>query len=169
MIYLIHGRGAHNAPYQIQQPRIKGEVIMSKKTTKAVEVITAKTDAVAWVTENGFPKADSKVFTEDKVLKKFYKKLDTEVLEAWSAELGAEYKACPDNDSIHRMRVAMSILYTFFPKETKSKPKSKYADYSLEQLVELALENGVVVEDTDDMRIMRMRLIMGLRANKVIE
>ena len=141
-----------------------------KKTTESVvATITAKdkVDAVAWVAENGFPTVGT--FTEDKAIKKFYKQLPTEVLEDWANQLGAEYKACEENDSIHRMRVAMAILYTHFPKESKAKPKSKYAGYTLEQLVDMALEHSVAVEMTDDTRILRMRLIMGLRASKVIE
>lgn len=141
---------------------------MAKKTVKTTNTkLGAKVDAIAYVEEQGYPGVDT--FENDKCLKKFYKQLPTSVLEDWSRTLGATYKPCEDNESIHRMRVAMSILYTFYPKETKAKPKSKYADYTLEQLVDLALENDVAVEDTTDMRIMRMRLIMGLRANKVIE
>lgn len=126
-----------------------------------------KVDACAYVAENGYPEATA--FTEQKELQKFYKKLPTDILEDWSSKLGAEYKPCEDNESIHRMRVAMSILYTLFPKESKGKAKSKYAKYTLEDLVNLAVENDVAVEITDDERILRMRLIMGLRANKVIE
>lgn len=140
---------------------------MAKSKKVNMEKLGNKVDAPAYVAEHGYPTVG--LFEEDKALKKFYKQLPTEVLEDWCAKEGLEYNACPDNESIHRMRVAMAILYLHFPKETKAKKKSKYADYTLEQLVELALDNGVVVEDTDDMRIMRMRLIMALRAHKVIE
>ena len=129
--------------------------------------ITGKVVATDWVAENGYPAVGT--FTDKKVLQKFYKQLPTEVLEDWCAKEGLEYKPCTDNDSIHRMRVAMAILYLHFPKETKAKPKSKYADYTLEQLVDMALEHSVAVEMTDDTRILRMRLIMGLRASKVID
>lgn len=135
---------------------------MAKKIVNMVKV-----DPVSYVEEYGFPKA-TQVWDDKKGLQKFYKKLDTTALEKWAIELGATYNPCEDNEAIHRMRVAMSILYHYFPKETKAKPESPYKKYTTEQLVDLALEHDVAVESTDDMRILRMRLIMGLRANKVI-
>lgn len=173
MIYFIYGRehttlGGSQGP---EYTEYKGEVNnMAKKkqnTEVVVQKVVGKVKATEYIAEYGYPVLGA--FEEDKALKKFYKQLPTEVLEDWSSKLGATYKECPDNDSIHRMRVAMSILYTYFPKETKGKAKSKYSSYTLEDLVNLALDNSVAVEDTDDMKIMRMRLIMGLRANKVIE
>ena len=62
----------------------------------------------------------------------------------------------------------MAILYKHFPRQTAPKKESKYAQYSLEDLVTLASEHDVVVELCDDERILRMRLIMSLRACKVI-
>lgn len=139
---------------------------MAKKTTKST-VIEGKVDAVEYVGKNGFPKVGS--FADKKTLQKFYKQLDTEILEAWAESEKAEYKPYPENEAIHRMRVAMAILYIHFPKETKAKPESPYKKYTTEQLVDMALKHDVAIETTDDMRILRMRLIMGLRANKVIE
>lgn len=140
---------------------------MTKKNEK-VETITAKTNAIDYVAKNGYPEVGS--FTEQKVLQKFYKQLETATLEDWASIEGLEFKACPEQPMIHRMRVAMSILYKHFPKEpSKSKKESKYTKYSLEDLVNLAVENEVAVEPTDDDRIMRMRLIMALRVAKVVE
>lgn len=107
-------------------------------------------------------------FESKKALQKFYKQLDTEVIEAWGESLGVTFKA-DDNASIHRMRAAMSILYSFYPKEPAKKKESKYAKYSLEDLVTLAMDNDVVVEPTEDARIMRMRSIMALRDAGIIE
>ena len=133
---------------------------MSKK------VNMGKVDAVEFVAKNGYPKVGT--FAEKKELQKFCKKLDTATLEDWATKEGATFTPCADNEAIHRMRVAMAILYLHFPKETKSKPESPYKQYTTEQLVDMALEHDVAVETTDDMRILRMRLIMGLRANKVL-
>lgn len=137
------------------------------KNVKDGKVI-GKVDAMAYIEEfGGYPEVG--VFVEKKDLQKFYKQLDTDMLMDWCEVEGLEYNPCEDNESIHRMRVAMAILYKHFPKQTKAKAKSKYAQYTMENLVDMALDNGVAVEDTDDERIMRMRLIMGLRANKIID
>lgn len=130
--------------------------------------IIGKVDAMAYIEEfGGYPEVG--VFGDKKDLQKFYKQLDTAMLEDWCEVEGLEYKPCEDNESIHRMRVAMAILYKHYPKQTKAKAKSKYAQYTLEDLVNLAVDNSVAVEETDDERILRMRLIMSLRANKVID
>jgi hypothetical protein len=65
------------------------------------------------------------------------------------------------------MRAAMAIKAVHFP-ETKQgngrKKKSKYAEYSTEELVKIALENDVPVRDAKgDPRIERMYVIMALR------
>ena len=107
-------------------------------------------------------------FGGKKALQKFYKQLSTEQLQAWIDLEGLEYKK-DDNEAITRMRMCMSILYKHFPR-TPSKPKkeSPYKKYSTEDLVSMAVDNKVPVEETDDMRILRMRLIMNLRAAKVL-
>ncbi|MGL5191223.1 MAG: hypothetical protein ACRC7S_16410 [Cetobacterium sp.] len=130
--------------------------------------VVGKVDAMEYITEfGGYPEVGT--FTDKKDLQRFYKQLDTDMLEDWCEIEGLTYKACTDNESIHRMRVAMAILYKHFPKQTKAKATSKYAKYTLEDLVDMALQANVAVEDTDDERIMRMRLIMNLRVNGVIE
>lgn len=138
---------------------------MSKKVTQ----IIGKVDAMQWVEDNGYPEVG--MFAEQKVLQKFYKQLDTETLIDWCAIEGLEYKECPDSEPIQRMRICMAILYKHFPKapSTTTKKKSKYADYTTEDLVAMAVEKDVPVEVTEDMRIMRMRCIMALRASKVID
>jgi hypothetical protein len=136
------------------------------KNAKKVSQIVGKVDAVAHVAKNGYPEVGQ--FIDEKSLQKFYKQLDTKSLEDWAALEGLTYKACPDSEPIHRMRVAMAILYKHFPKDTTSKPESPYKKYTLEQLVSLAVEHEVPVEPTDDDRILRMRTIMALRAHKVI-
>lgn len=127
-----------------------------------------KVDAVKFVEDNGYPEVGH--FTDKKDLQKFYKQLDTATLEDWCAVEGIEYTPCEDSEPIHRMRVCMAILYLHFPKaETSSKKKSKYADYTTEALIQMAVDNDIAVEVTDDMRIMRMRTIMNLRAANIIE
>lgn len=143
---------------------------MAKKNVKVSKdtKIVGKVDAVKYVTEIGFPEVGQ--FSEQKDLQKFYKQLDIEVIEEWIGIEGIEFKGC-DSEQIHRMRACMAILYKHFPKEpsAKAKSKSKYADYTLEQLVSMAVDNDVAVEPTDDERILRMRVIMSLRASKIID
>jgi hypothetical protein len=132
------------------------------------KVISGKVDAKAWVEKNnGYPEVGS--FIDQKSLQKFYKQLDTAALEDWASVEGLEYKECKDSEPIHRMRVAMAILYKHFPKDTKSKPESPYKKYTTEQLAQMAVDNGVAIEVTDDDRILRMRLIMALRVAGIIE
>lgn len=132
--------------------------------SKKVNTIAGKVVAIDWIAENGgYPEVGQ--FADKKSLQRFYKQLDTAVLEDWASVEGLEYKACPDSEPIHRMRVAMSILYKHFPKETKgSKSKSKYSEYTTEYLIQLALDKEVPVEVTSNDSIMRMRVIMALRA-----
>lgn len=115
---------------------------------------------------NGYPEVGT--FTDQKDLQKFYKHLTDEQLSEWIDVEGLEYKPA-DSQPINRMRMAMAVLYKHFPKAPSSKKKSKYADYSDEQLIGLLLEHDVPCEVTEDERIMRMRAIMALRAHKIIE
>lgn len=119
-----------------------------------------------FVVENGYP--EKGYFEDKKDLQKFYKYLSDEQLLEWVELEGLEFKAT-DSESINRMRMAMAILYHWFPKAPASKKKSKYADYTNEMLLEMAIQNDVVFEVCDDERILRMRAIMALRAAKVIE
>jgi len=102
-------------------------------------------------------------FTDPKDLKKFYRKLTNAQLLEWIELEGLTYK--PSNhEAINRMRMAMAILYKHFPKpEAKGKKNSKYADLTTEQLIEMASEAEVEYKDSDDLRILRMRVIMALR------
>ena len=126
-----------------------------------------KVDAVKVIEENGYPEVG--YFTEKKDLQKFYKQLDDSVLEDWISIEGLEFKPCEDSEPINRMRMCMAILYKHFPKEhSEGKKKSKYAQYTTESLIQMAIDNDVAVEPTDDMKIMRMRTIMALRTAKLI-
>jgi hypothetical protein len=109
-------------------------------------------------------------FSEEKEIRKFYKQLTDEQLQEWCDLEGVEYKPC-DHQSIQRMRMCMAITAKHFPKEqSTSKKKSKYADFTLDQLVQMAIDNDVEVKDhRGDDRILRMYLIMALRDAGVIE
>lgn len=120
-----------------------------------------KVDAVSVIEKDGYPEVGT--FATKKDLQKFYKQLDTTVLEDWCNLEGLEFKACDDSEPIHRMRVAMAILYKHFPKESSAKAESPYKKFSTEELVSMAIDNSVAVEVTEDMRILRMRTIMALR------
>lgn len=132
----------------------------------AKKVTINKVYVEKFVAEHGYPEVGH--FADQKDLQKFYKHLSDEQLAEWIELEGLEYKA-NDSQPINRMRMAMAILYKHYPKAPSAKKKSKYADYSDEQLMTLLLEHDVPCEVTDDERIMRMRAIMALRAHKVIE
>lgn len=114
-----------------------------------------------FVQEQGYPEVGHFAVKED--LQKFYKHLTDEQLQEWVELEGLEYKPS-DSQPINRMRMAMAVLYKHFPKAPAKKKTSKYSKYSLEDLIQLALEHSVPVEPTEDERIMRMRTIMALRA-----
>lgn len=124
-------------------------------------------DSVAkFITENGYPELGH--FTDQKDLQKFYKHLTDEQLLEWVELEGLEFKPA-DSAPINRMRMAMSILYKHFPKAPSAKKKSKYADYTNEMLLQLAMDNDIIFEVCEDERILRMRAIMALRVAEIIE
>jgi hypothetical protein len=139
---------------------------MSKSGKKVV--IKGKVDAQEWISKNnGYPEVGT--FSEQKDLQKFYKQLDDEQIFEWVTTEGLEFKPC-DNQMINRMRMAMAILYKHFPKEAPAKKEeSPYKKYDTETLIQMCIDNSVCIEVTEDMRIMRMRAIMSLRAAKIIE
>jgi hypothetical protein len=133
---------------------------MAKKTTineKYVQEFVAK---------QGYPEVGT--YTEQKDLQKFYKHCTDDQLTEWVELEGLEYNPS-ESVPIDRMRKCMAILYKHFPKAPSTKKKSKYADYTNEALLQLAIDNDVVFEMTEDERILRMRAIMALRAASVIE
>ena len=139
---------------------------MARTTDKGTVVkLVGKVDAAKYVKEKGYPEVGQ--FADTKSLQKFYKQLSMENLKGWVELEGLTVKPT-DSEPIYRMRLAMAILYKHFPKETSSKPESPYKQYTLEQLVTMAIDNNVPVEATDDDRILRMRTIMALRAHKVL-
>ena len=114
----------------------------------------------------GFPEVGD--FTDKKDLQTFYKHLTDEQLAEWVETEGLEFTPV-ESAPINRMRMAMSVLYLHFPKPASTKKKSKYADFSLEDLLTLAIDKDVIFEQTDDERILRMRAIMALRVAGHIE
>lgn len=119
-----------------------------------------------FVEEQGYPEVGH--FEDKKDLQKFYKHVSDEQLAEWVELEGVEFNPS-ESEPINRMRMCMAILYKHFPKAPSAKKESKYAKYSLEDLMQMAMENDVVFEDTDDERILRMRAIMALRAAKVLD
>jgi len=108
-------------------------------------------------------------FAEQKDLKKHIKGLTDEQLQEWTGLEGLEFKPS-EHASINRMRMAMAINELHFPSEPKAKKAdSPYKKYTTEQLIEMAVDNNIPVEPTDDMKIMRMRTIMMLRAHGLVE
>jgi len=105
-------------------------------------------------------------FKDVKAMKRYIKKLTDEQLFEWCELEGVTWKHC-DHPAINRMRAAMAIKSLHFPEtapKKSSKKKSKYADYTTEQLVQMALENDVAVRDAKgDPRIERMYVIVALR------
>src|SRR5690606_27704197 len=133
----------------------EGEILMKKINATTVQ---------EHVKEHGYPEVG--FFEEKKDLQKFYKHLTDEQLAEWIELEGLGFNPS-DSQPINRMRMAMAVLYDWFPKEPSKKKESKYAKCSLEDLVGMAVEHDVPVEPTDDERIMRMRTIMALRAAKI--
>lgn len=111
-------------------------------------------------------------FKDEKAIKKYIKGLSDSSLEEWCNLEGVEWKHS-DHQSINRMRMAMAIKALHFKPATASKgkkSKSKYASYSTEDLVSMALENDIEVpDDKGDMRICRMYTIMALRKAGLID
>jgi hypothetical protein len=106
-------------------------------------------------------------FKDEKAMKKYVKGLSDDELAEWCELEGAEY-ASNSHQAINRMRMAMAIKGIHFPdtvaKKGSSKKKSKYSDYSTEDLVQMAIDNDVEVrDDKGDMRILRMYTIMALK------
>lgn len=129
---------------------------MAKKNSKVQEVV------VNQYPEKGF-------FADEKALKKYVKGLTDDQILEWVELEGLtvkDYNSAP----INRMRRIMAIKELHFPTERVStKKESPYKKYSTEELVQMAIDNSVLFEPCDDERILRMRAIMALRANKVIE
>lgn len=133
----------------------------------AKKIVINKDYVQGVIAKDGYPEVGT--YKEQKDLQKFYKHCTMEQLIEWVELEGLEVKPT-DSEPIMRMRLCMAVLYAHFPKEpTKGKKKSKYSDYDLDALVSMAIENDVAYEPCEDERIHRMRVIMALRANKVIE
>jgi hypothetical protein len=104
-------------------------------------------------------------FKEEKYLKRFYKQLDDTQLDEWVALEGLSYKSC-EHESINRMRKCMAILELHFPKKPKvnTKSKSKYSQFTTEQLVDMARKANLPIKDSKGSdQILRMYTIMSLR------
>lgn len=116
-----------------------------------------------FVEKDGYPEVGHFGEEGKKDLQRFYKHLSDEQLTEWLELEGLEHTPS-DSQPINRMRMCMAILYKHYPKAPPKKKQSKYAKYTLEDLVSMAIDKDVPVEATDDERIMRMRTIMALRA-----
>jgi hypothetical protein len=143
----------------------------ASSTTSTKSNKKGKTDAQAYIVENnGYPEVG--YFKDEKDLKKFYKQLDDTQLNEWLEVEGLDYKPS-DNEPINRMRKCMAILYLHFPRESKgsSKSKSKYADYTTEDLLQMAIDNNVEVREPKgtDQRILRMYTIMALKDAGILQ
>lgn len=107
-------------------------------------------------------------FKDVKAMKKYIKKLSDSQLQEWCELEGATWKP-NEHESINRMRMAMAIKAIHFPdtapKGNGAKKKSKYGDYTTEQLVQMAMDNDIEVRDAKgDERIERMYTIMALKS-----
>lgn len=105
-------------------------------------------------------------FEDVNSMKKYIKGLTTEQLQAWCELEGAEW-VVNEHPSINRMRMAVAIKSVHFPETAPkkgTKKKSKYAEYTTEELVQMALDNDVHVrDDKGNERILRMYTIVALR------
>lgn len=106
-----------------------------------------------------------------KALKKFYSYVPDEFLDLWVETAQLTYKPC-ENAQIARMRKCMAIMELHYPSAPKAggaSGKGKYSDLATEWLVAQAVEHNVPVEVCEDDRILRMRVIMALRAAGKLE
>lgn len=110
-------------------------------------------------------------FTVPEDLKKFYKKLPDARLDEWLELEGLTYTP-NENPGINRMRKCMAMMDYHFVKEpsTSKKKKSKYGDYTTEDLIGMALDNNLAVkDDKGNERILRMYTIMSLKDAGLLE
>jgi hypothetical protein len=111
-------------------------------------------------------------FKDEKAMKKFYKPLTNAQITEWAELEGVEWKP-NEHESINRMRQVMALKAKHFPHlapKHSAKTKSKYSQYTTEQLVQMALDGEIDVEErSGDMRILRMKTIMALRNAGIIE
>lgn len=115
---------------------------------------------------------DMPEFEDIKEFKDYFRELDDYTAEYMARALNLEWKPT-DKPQIHRMRISMAIQRHLFPelfkpKETSSK-KSKYGDYSTDELVTMAKENKVGWKETDNEPINRMRVIQALKKEGHLE
>ena len=148
-------------------------VVVAPPKPKADNKPKKNTKLVVDPDKDGYPEQGH--FTAEADIKKYIKALTNEQLKDWCELEGATWNP-HDNESINRMRMAMSIKAVHFPHLAsgtgtgKKKSKSKYADYTNEQLAQMALDNDVEVPDAKgDTRIERMYTIMALRKANVLE
>jgi hypothetical protein len=147
------------------------EVKDNKADLKAAGVSKVAVADTPAISEMSYPEVGT--VADEKALKKVYKKLSDAQLDEWLAIEGLtdKVKLC-DHDAINRMRKCMAITALHFPKAPSSgkSSKSKYADYTTEQLCQMAIDNDVEVkDDKGDVRILRMYTIMALKAAGVLE
>jgi hypothetical protein len=119
------------------------------------------------VFDGTFPEVGS--IKDEKELKKIYKQLTNAQLDEWMSLEGLTYTVNA-NESINRMRKCMAVTALHFPKTPSTKNKSKYADITTEELVEMAINAELDIKDhKGDNRILRMYLIMALRDAGILE
>ena len=134
-----------------------------KAITKPSGSTAPKSDKYEEGAEIEYPEKGTKTVEE---LKALYKRLTDKHLDDWLELEGLTYTPS-DNPGINRMRKCMAITNLHHPKAnggSGKKSKSKYAQYTTEDLVQLCMDNNVEVKDSQgDMRILRMYCIISLR------
>lgn len=117
-----------------------------------------------------FPEVGS--FKDEAAMKKYVKNVSDADIAEWCVLEGLEVKPT-DHDSIRRMRGIMALKALHFPSTAPKgakKSKSKYGAYTIETLVQMALDNDVEVpDDRGDARILRMYTIMALKKAGLLE
>ncbi|MMZ60467.1 hypothetical protein D3C81_961420 [compost metagenome] len=108
-------------------------------------------------------------FPDEKTFKAHVKPLTMDELQEWAALYELTVKPT-DSAPIQRMRLIMAIKEMHFPTPPREpKNRSPYSKWTTEELVQMALDNEIIYEPAEDMKIMRMRTIMALRAHGIIE
>jgi len=123
-----------------------------------------KASTVGKVAPTVYPEVGT--FKVDKDLKKVYKKLTDAQLDEWLDLEGWTEEYNPtESEAINRMRKCMVILYHHFPKApSKAKKNTGWKQFTIEDLLMIASERSAEYEFSDHEAILRMRVIMAIKA-----
>ena len=95
------------------------------------------------------------------------KELSLEELTKMAKELKANTYEGIENKGIRRMRLIMGIREVYFPTPKSNGEPTVWKPYSVEELKEVANKNDVKYKPCDDLKILKMRIIMALKSANI--